>query len=785
MESQLEYNEYFNRQHAKNILNLTYDEYISKFKPTKTFFSPASTTTKTHLKYLKRWIRKYINKKIITSSYKFSKSQNNGRIYIKGFGIQCVSGSVKKYLLHDMGYTDYDMINCHPVILSYLCKKHNIKCPTLNEYINDRKNILEKNDITKTDVIMALYTDKNNNPSDNKYIKKIHREMLAIKKEINEIYKKYVNITINSKNKISSLSSHILNFYENKILQIAMRQYKNDIRVPYYDGFIAEGNNIKIEDLNEITKKYNIKWSIKPMVNNIDLGQIVNDETRKNDPDRVAVVEYFNKIHEQSQYGASVRLYDIIKSSAYNGKWVYFKKEKSSIWYEYNENNILFENYEPPPQLQILCTELLTNELEEYYDKAIKLFSTGDEQDQKKLEFIEVLRKSWRNNYGSRVYKMNILKDYKNFIIDEDIQEKIDSKRELVAFKNITYDFNILKYRNIERDDYVKSHIDYDKPEEDLQIQEKIMGCFKTIFNEDEMVSFFLDTISYPLFTNKFQKIYIWTGCGSNGKGIISTLMKSSLGSYYYPADNKFLTTKKTNSYNSSLANCAGKTHVMVCEPDSDLKGDTIINLGLTKMITGEPVITTRDLHKSNVTFLNLMTAYIQINGDLELPECNFSEMRRFMYILFGNKFVDEPDVNKPHEKKIDRNLSELFQTKQYYQQFILMLIKHISTDEKMNADKLNIPQSVLDKTASFFEDNNIVKQFINDKCKISHGRDIFTPYTELYNFFTEYENFNGMSKKAFKYNMKCNSYPYERCQKNGKSQRGFYGISYDYDYSV
>ena len=37
---------------------------------------------------------------------------------------------------------DIDMVNCHPTILNYLCKKNNIKCNILKNYIENRELIL-------------------------------------------------------------------------------------------------------------------------------------------------------------------------------------------------------------------------------------------------------------------------------------------------------------------------------------------------------------------------------------------------------------------------------------------------------------------------------------------------------------------------------------------------------------------------------------------------------------------------------------------------------------------
>ena len=37
---------------------------------------------------------------------------------------------------------DIDMVNAHPVILNYLCKKNNVDCNILKNYIENRELIL-------------------------------------------------------------------------------------------------------------------------------------------------------------------------------------------------------------------------------------------------------------------------------------------------------------------------------------------------------------------------------------------------------------------------------------------------------------------------------------------------------------------------------------------------------------------------------------------------------------------------------------------------------------------
>ena len=64
-----------------------------------------------------------------------------GRLFCGG-SIQGLACEYRSCLLRD-NTTDIDMKNAHPVILKYICNKHNIPCPQLDYYVSHRDEILE------------------------------------------------------------------------------------------------------------------------------------------------------------------------------------------------------------------------------------------------------------------------------------------------------------------------------------------------------------------------------------------------------------------------------------------------------------------------------------------------------------------------------------------------------------------------------------------------------------------------------------------------------------------
>ena len=70
--------------------------------------------------------------------------ERRGRLYPKrgASSVQGLKRDVRKALTHD-SYTDIDMVNAHPCILSQLFKRHSLECPYLDEYIASREEHLE------------------------------------------------------------------------------------------------------------------------------------------------------------------------------------------------------------------------------------------------------------------------------------------------------------------------------------------------------------------------------------------------------------------------------------------------------------------------------------------------------------------------------------------------------------------------------------------------------------------------------------------------------------------
>lgn len=735
----MKFTESINLQNAKKASLLDYDDYVLKFKAKEWMDQNGNGySSKTYFNTLKKWLKRIVKRGNGTykTKYKFAQNQQNGRMYVRGFGIQSVPCLLKCYLLEGVKCKDIDMVNAHFSILKYLCRKHNIKCPLLSKYVKKRKSVLDRLKVTKMDFILTLYNDKciNNKLFD------FYKEFDVIKSKINELEKHNINFTkTKSKNPVSALLCRILCYYENEILQEVINKY--ECYIPYYDGFIGH-ININIDDLNEYTKKYKIKWAVKSLENNISLDDINIDI-----PELCTKMKRF--FNESSHYNyAEYYINNLLQDK---NKYVYIQGEKYGIWYEYNDNNILTYSKTPPLTLVRDITLKYQNMLLDITNKAQEHYGLLSE------ELVSLLKTFSKMNkmVGSCSFQKNIIEQIKTFILkDNQFVEMIDQNNNIICFKNQLYDFENEEFRAIEKSDYIMNHLDYDLPDEDIHIQDEIKKIIDSIFDEEELNKYFWDSISYSLFTNRFEKFNIWTGKGSNGKGILLKLLEKCFGSYMKQPNSQFLTSSVEGA-NSSLVQCRGKKIVMVSEPENDKHGNLKFNTNFIKKLTGRDTISGRALFQDEISFKPNFNLFCQCNEIPDIESVDNAIQRRFIILPFKNKFVMKDDLDKykgqPNIKIADPLLKDRIDNDdRISKQFMLMLINH--SKNKFKTD-LIIPQSIKNEVKEYISSNDIVNEFINENFSIVENKTLIK-FTEIYNSFKTWGGFNGMKKKQFKYNL-------------------------------
>ena len=398
-------------------------------------------------------------------------------------------------------------------------------------------------------------------------------------------------------------------------------------------------------------------------------------------------------------------------------------------WFEYNENNILLNRGQIVPLsllnniyniVNTLCQEQLNN------------LSFNDAKFKEKNDFILKIH-SFINNVKNRE---NIIKDLKFAFLDEEISKKINNIN-LFSFNNILFDKTILKFRKIEKKDYITKTTNYNlnlKVDED--IKKELNNILLEIFNTEDLKNYYLQIVASSLFGNIDNKIYIHTGEGGNGKSLLSNFINKSFGEYFMSTSNNFLTgSLKKGSADPELVNTQFKRYITVQEPDES--NNNKFNVSNLKNFSGNDFITCRGLHKEPITFKANFILNICCNDIPKLSNVDKGIIRRLRIINYPNLFVNNP--KNENEKKVNTQLNVKLENEKYINNFMLMLFDIIKNNKSIEE-----PQEVINYTKQYLEDNNPIINWFYENYEITEDPKDVIKSSEILNNY----NFSNPTEK-------------------------------------
>ena len=188
----------------------------------------------------------------IIRQYKFADGKTFGRQFDHS-GLQGMQKAIRGALCEG-SVSDLDMVNCHPMILAWICRKYDIACPNLEHYIRNRDKILteicdnfkyDKCD-AKTLFLKSTNSSWRHKPFGDDVFDQYDAEMKRIQKKLNCIpdYSFIKPKVKKGDNEDGSFINLCLCYEENRILMEAMKhlQSKNvEICTLAFDGLMHYG----------------------------------------------------------------------------------------------------------------------------------------------------------------------------------------------------------------------------------------------------------------------------------------------------------------------------------------------------------------------------------------------------------------------------------------------------------------------------------------------------------------------------------------------------------------
>lgn len=452
--------------------------------------------------------------------------------------------------------------------------------------------------------------------------------------------------------------------------------------------------------------------------------------------------------------------------------------KKGAEWYE-------FKNHRWQSSVQVYID--ISEDFCEYYkamidniidDKDEETEATDEEKEgTKKSVLASVYKLLNKCEMGS--YKTSLMTEssYLFHRYDVDFYQKLNENRNYLAFNNGVYDLKKRELRSGKINDYITftTKIDCVPYDPEHPITKEIMTFWSQVFRNPKVGEYVLKIIGRTLSGDSDEHFYIFKGfSGANGKSTVISLIERTFGDYVGTLSVSLLTDKRasSNSATPEIIGIKGKRLITFQEPE----GNSKLNTGIFKQISGDDTIIARELFKAPVEFKSQSSLIMCCNDLPRIADTDGGTWRRIQVINFGSKFCDNP--TKENEYPRDPNLKNKFESWKPYMMSILIHYYNKGVDEG-----IEIPEEVAIETKEYRQDNDIIQQFLEEKTE--NCVETFTTIKQLYlifnEWFNEVNNFKAMSSTEFRNKLDAKLGKAKVATIRGKKDKGYYiKIIYD-----
>lgn len=745
-------------------------------------------------------LKKYVHRAEVENGIGFEKvtyKQNNGkgRFYaIGGLSLQLLCRRVRHTISKEY-YKDIDVVNCHPVLLEWLCKQNKFKCKYLSMYIANRNKYIDGNPSKKT--LFLIMTNEGSNINEEsltdfegKYwneMKKLHKSFSQLYPEDFEAHKKK-RIEVHKKdyNHMASFMNTLLCDLENKILMCMWKYYGNTKDVVLcFDGIMIRtrtDDNYKLNECQEFIEKnigIKITLKIKEMTEGFDLT----------DRD----VKPYNITHETKQ--KYLKIYRMLKTCINENK--IDEKTLSTIFVEMVRGDIIVVNghgdgykwNQVTKQWEERCANMLIDEISDENNMMFKALRSIE------CELDLVIKKSKNDEIKQKNANINLKKAQKigtflrtvrhaqnvffysrNKLIDEKFKTNIINRKHdlLPILGGKIINLRSGQVRDRVKEDYfsIECPVDFIPVDEWADSDKLDLKKFiEPIFIENaEYIEYMRVKLGSFLCGDISRTIDIFHGAAKNGKSSIFKALCTILGDFVGKIgkdvvvfNSKFPQRKGGGNHTSHLMPIEGKRLIITQELEEN---DMIDSERVKKIASGDPIEGVRECYGRKTIHIDPFCKLVVATNFI--PKFNANDtaiVDRMLFSPFNARFMDSNDEDEMFDKTkfvyylpddvfvkkysmVGRNINILFSwlvggCMDFY-------AKH------NNGKGINLPDIVKKYIKKKTNDNDYVASWINDECEIiahdqwtnmtSKDRKKYrTPRSKLCESFDDWAHDNGV----------------------------------------
>ena len=688
--------------------------------------------------YLKS-LRKELNNGVLSVKYNKPKC-GYGRVQPKRFSLSIIRKAVRHTLCEGQDYVDIDIKNCHPTILYQLCKKADIPCLVLEQYVKNRENMLEQvgsilnmckeeaREEAKILFIRLMYMGSVRKWKEEMNIDKVPEFCNEFRNEMKYISSYFEQANPDMSKEIKAFKeknkavktdcflSYYLQEKERRVLETIYKRLEEKVEndcVLCYDGIMIKKKDHDIETimtecqdaiLNELG--LDLKLEVKPLSNSL------KDQLEDAEPYKYTVPEAY-KDTISTKYLSTL---DYPEQKRYTDRFVV---------------KVLF-----PQPIWIIC--------QKYEDDGFQTNRYTDSNFRSTYMNVPGFAKKYMKDTNIRVYNREVFEPYNG--VFNPMQDNLQN-------------YNLFKGYSLA----IQKQI--------LNPQDKIMKIFLDILlnlceGNERVRNFFLINLAFKVqFPNiKIPFCFIFTGPQGIGKNVIMAAIGRIFGFTHY-----YETHKPADLFGNHAEGFLNKLLVVLNECEGR---DTINYESCLKQAVTDIKLTLNQKNLRPIVIKNYAMMVILTNKSNPIPMDVVTRERRYVVVKGTSKYLESKYSSRFWSKLVKRLQSDEF-TKHLYDYLCKMDVSNIDwreereaclTESYRNMVKLNVPYEMsyffemynktIAKEASEFDDYlpRIVKNGIQNSDITQYDETVRVLesdlYKNLYEYLKEHDSIKERPKK-------------------------------------
>ena len=369
---------------------------------------------------------------------------------------------------------------------------------------------------------------------------------------------------------------------------------------------------------------------------------------------------------------------------------------------------------------------LVAEKIKEFY-RLMALYCGEINNEDRRREYMKFIAKM-----GDRRFRDRLMKDAAGAM--PIAADEFDANPYLINCLNGTFDLKHMEFREHNWEDFLTMQTNFNYTLQDVSCERWEKFIDEVTCGDKAKAEYLQIALGYSMLgmANEECMFILHGKTTRNGKSTMLSAIHHLLGDYASVSPVSIICksdrSKNAEAANPMLASLKGKRFVTMAESNQYGKLDE----DAIKQYTGGEEIKARNLYESAITFLPQFTLWLSCNDLPSVSDKSLFASERINVIEFNRHFSAEEQ---------DKNLKNEFQTQEAMQGIFAWMVEGYFKYKRYG---LKMPAQMKTVVRQYEKDNDIVLQFLEDKCEVDTSGTAYTRTKSLYDAYKIWCKSNG-----------------------------------------